>query len=152
MVAKLDESALTWLPERAADSHKGTYGRVLLVGGSSGMAGAIGLSGMAALRSGAGLVQLAVPRVVQPVVATLEPSYMTVGLAADDEGRIEDHALARRRLGELAERATACAVGPGLDRSPGLTELVGWLYATLPKPLVCDADALNALSECRARL
>lgn len=147
-----DQSPLPRLAPRAPDSHKGTFGRVLLVGGSEGMTGAIALSGMAALRSGAGLVQLAVPRTSQAIVAALEPSYMTVALAADDEGRLADSARTRRQLSELAQPTTACAVGPGLDRSPGLSELVGWLYATLAKPLVCDADALNALAERRSRL
>lgn len=152
VAATHDESPLPRLAPRAPDSHKGTFGRVLLVGGSEGMTGAIALSGMAALRSGAGLVQLAVPRTSQAIVAALEPSYMTVALTADDEGRLADNARTRRQLGELAQPATACAVGPGLDRSPGLTELVGWLYATLAQPLVCDADALNALAERRTRL
>ena len=61
------------LPPRRADSHKGDYGRALLVGGSRGMSGAIALAGLAALRSGAGLVTLAVPRSCQDVVASLEP-------------------------------------------------------------------------------
>ena len=74
-------SPLPTLPPRALDSHKGTFGHALVVGGSRGMSGAITLSGLATLRSGAGLVTLAVPRSIQDVVAGYNPSYMTVGLA-----------------------------------------------------------------------
>ena len=85
---KLDDLTKTPLPTlrpRDADSHKGDFGRALLIGGSRGMSGAIALAGQAALRSGAGLVTLAVPRCVQDVVASIEPSYMTTGLADDDD-------------------------------------------------------------------
>ncbi|MFH1264249.1 MAG: NAD(P)H-hydrate dehydratase, partial [Planctomycetota bacterium] len=133
------------LPERAAESHKGHFGLALLVGGSRGMAGAMGLAGMAALRGGAGLVRLAVPDVCLDTVAAFEPSYMTVGLRCDPAGRI---ALgARERIVGLAEAATVVACGPGMGRSLGLDVLVGWLYANLAKPMVVDADGLNALAE-----
>src|SRR3954449_10312789 len=84
---KLDDLTKTPLPTlrtRDAESHKGDFGRALLIGGSRGMSGAISLSGQAALRSGAGLVPLAVPRSAQEVVASFEPSYMTLGLADGD--------------------------------------------------------------------
>lgn len=132
------------LPPRARDSHKGDYGRILVIGGSVGMAGAAGLAGMAALRSGAGLVKLAVPASCLPIVAAYEPSYMTVPLAEDSAGRLSSGA--RERIGELVEEATTVAVGPGLGRSAALTELVAWLFQTAPRPLVVDADALNALA------
>jgi NAD(P)H-hydrate epimerase len=118
---------------------------VLLIGGSLGMSGAIALAGKAALRSGAGLVQLAVPAPCLPVVAGFEPSYMTAPLPADDDGRIDVSAQAR--LIELADSATVVALGPGLGRSSGLDQLVAWLYRNLQKPLVIDADGLNALAD-----
>ena len=139
-----DAEALPRLPSRGPDSHKGDFGRALLIGGSRGMAGAIALSGMATLRSGAGLVRLAVPAACQDAVSTFEPSYMTVGLPADAEGRL--NAEARDAIAALVKDATVVACGPGLGHSDDLTELVGWLYATLPQPLVLDADALNALA------
>lgn len=132
------------LPPRRAEGHKGDYGRALLVGGSRGMAGAIALSGMACLRSGAGLVKLAVPDVCLETVAQFEPSYMTVPLECDDEGRIAAAALGE--LHSLAGAANCVAIGPGLGRSPELERLVDWLYRTLPQPLVIDADGLNALA------
>lgn len=137
-------SALPQLPPRAPDSHKGDFGSVLLIGGSCGMTGAVSLAGMAALRSGAGLVRLATPQVCQDVVASFEPSYMTATLPCDEAGRIA--LAARDSLIELAAKATVVGCGPGLGRSDELTELVGWLYTQLQQPAVFDADALNALS------
>ncbi len=136
---------LPQLPPRSPDSHKGDFGRVLLIGGSRGMAGAIGLAGMAALRSGAGLVTLAVPREIQAVVAGYEPSYMTWGLAHDEAGRIAG--AAHEALLPLVERADAVALGPGLGRSGELDALVRDLFDTSMLPLVLDADGLNAVAE-----
>src|SRR5687767_9502972 len=107
---KLDDQTHTALPElpaRLPESHKGDYGRAVLVGGSRGMSGAIGLAGLATLRSGAGLVTLAVPSAVQDVIAALEPSYTTHGLA-DDGGRIAAPAV--DEVLELARGATALAL------------------------------------------
>ncbi|MBI2481742.1 MAG: NAD(P)H-hydrate dehydratase [Planctomycetia bacterium] len=143
-------SELPLLPQRSADSHKGDYGKVLLVGGSRGMSGAIALAGMACLRSGAGLVTLGVPDVCLDVVASFEPSYMTVPLPSDEGGRLS--VAAQERLAELADAATCIACGPGLGRSQRVTDLVAWMYEVLPQPIVFDADALYALSERHDRL
>jgi ADP-dependent NAD(P)H-hydrate dehydratase len=140
----MPDLSLPRLPPRQPDSHKGDFGSALLIGGSRGMAGAISMSGMAALRGGAGLVRLAVPLACQDVVAGFEPSYMTVGLPADDSGRIS--LSARELIAELAEKSTAIACGPGLGRSPELDELMSWIYTQLQQPAVFDADALNALA------
>ncbi len=139
-----NEAPLPWLPQRAVDAHKGDFGLALIVGGSRGMVGAVALAGMAALRGGAGLVRLAVPDVCQDSVAALEPSYMTVALPSDDAGRLGLHA--HETIVELAGAATVVACGPGLGRSGELDQLVGRLYRELAKPLVVDADALNALA------
>ncbi|MEX0714228.1 MAG: NAD(P)H-hydrate dehydratase [Pirellulales bacterium] len=138
------------LAPRKADSHKGDFGRVLIVGGSRSMAGAAGLAGIAALRGGAGLVQLAVPEVCADTVASFEPSYMTQPLPCDREGRLTIEA--REPIAELARRATVLAVGPGLGQSAELTELVAWMYTSLPLTGVFDADALNALAGRRSAL
>ncbi|MCA9123512.1 MAG: NAD(P)H-hydrate dehydratase [Planctomycetaceae bacterium] len=143
-------SELPILPKRAIDSHKGNYGKVLLVGGSRGMTGAIALAGMACLRSGAGLVTLAVPEVCLDVVASFEPSYMTVPLPCDEQGRLS--VTAQEQLADLADRATCIACGPGLGRTQRITDLVAWMYEVLPQPIVFDADALYALSERHDRL
>ena len=132
------------LPRRAPESHKGDYGRALLIGGSRGMSGAIALAGMATLRSGAGLVTLATAGECLETVAGFEPSYMTVGLPGDRDGRIG--LAAKDRISELAEGTTCLACGPGLGQSSDLAKLVSWLNATFPQPLVLDADAINALA------
>ncbi len=138
-------STLPRLQPRAPESHKGDFGRALLVGGSRGMSGAIALAGMAALRSGAGLVTLATADVCLETVASFEPSYMTTTLPSDTEGRIAY--AAREKLSEITTSAACVAVGPGLGRSTGLTQLVAWIYKSLAQAVVIDADALNALAE-----
>jgi ADP-dependent NAD(P)H-hydrate dehydratase len=135
---------------RRPETHKGDYGRALLVGGSRGMTGAVALAGMAALRGGSGLVRLAVPESCVATVAALEPSYMTSPLPEDRRGRI---ALdARLSIVRLAAEATVVACGPGMGRSFGLDALVARLYRELSGPMVVDADALNALAVRRDAL
>ena len=138
------EDLLPYLPRRKPDAHKGSFGTALIVGGSEGMAGAVALAGMAALRGGAGRVRLAVPRRCLDTVAAYEPSYMTAPLPDDAEGRIAGAAL--EQIVKLAASATVVACGPGLGRSTELDTLVGRLWRELPVPMVVDADALNALA------
>lgn len=138
------------LSDRPAAAHKGDFGRALLVGGSRGMSGAIALAGKATLRSGAGLVTLAVPESILATVASFEPSYMTAALPCDEASRIG--AAARTALEPLIESATAIACGPGLGRSDDIAELVAWLYASCARPVVFDADALNALASLEGGL
>lgn len=141
--------SLPRLPERSRDAHKGDFGLALVVGGSRGMAGAVALAGMAALRGGAGLVRLAVPDVCLDTVAGFEPSYMTLALPADRRGRIAFEA--RAGIVAAAAQARWVAYGPGLGRSAGLDALTAWLFAHLPRPMVIDADGLNALAaRCEA--
>ncbi len=147
MAAAPELRVVTTIPKlkaRPADSHKGDYGRVLIIAGSRGMAGAAGLAGAAALRSGAGLVRVASPAEIQPTVATFEPSYMTWPLSQDDHGQI-DFERAKADLERLVAQSDVVAVGPGLGRSASLDRLVGWLVEHVAVPLVLDADALNAL-------
>jgi NAD(P)H-hydrate epimerase len=121
---KLDDQTharMPYLPPRAPDSHKGDFGRALVIGGSRSMSGAVALAGRATLRSGAGLVTLAVPAAVQELVASFEPAYMTHGLP-DENGQFA--ASAADDVIALAENATVIALGPGLGRSPALTQLV----------------------------
>jgi ADP-dependent NAD(P)H-hydrate dehydratase len=141
---------LPLLPERPPESHKGNFGFALVVGGSRGMSGAVAMAGMAALRGGAGLVRLAVPEPCLEGVAGFEPSYMTTSLPADRAGRISLEA--RPKIVSAAERATIVAYGPGMGRSAGLETLGEWLYSHLPRPMVIDADGLNALAARRNTL
>jgi ADP-dependent NAD(P)H-hydrate dehydratase len=132
------------LPPRPADSHKGRFGSVLIIAGSRGMAGAAALAGASALRSGAGLVRVATAAEVQPTVASFEPSYMTYPLLCDEEG-IVSFKPSLGALERLIEKADVVAVGPGLGQSDDVRVLVRWLIESAGKPLVLDADALNAV-------
>lgn len=138
--------ALPAPPARPKDAHKGTFGRVLIVGGSRGMSGAPSLAGLGALRGGAGLVYVAVPSEVLPIVASIEPSYLTIPLATDEEhGGLSADGLTGLRSAIVGKDAVA--IGPGLGTSRGVATIVTTLFAELPQPLVVDADALNVLAE-----
>ncbi len=108
------------------------------------MAGSISLAGMACLRSGAGLVKLAVPECILDTVASFEPSYMTVPLPYDRGGQIR--LKSPRKIAEFLNAPTCVACGPGLGRSKRLQLFVRELYQSLPQPMVIDADGLNTLA------
>jgi ADP-dependent NAD(P)H-hydrate dehydratase len=143
-------SELPSLPPRPADSNKGTFGRVLVVAGSRGMSGAAVLCGSAALRGGAGLVSVAAPQEVLPVVAAGNSCYLTAPLAQDGAGRLA--AAAEPELLRLAAAADVVAAGPGLGRSPDITALMLALLERSAVPLVLDADGVNALQQHADRL
>jgi NAD(P)H-hydrate epimerase len=136
--------AIPTLAPRDRDSHKGRFGTVLVLAGSRGMAGAAALCGASALRSGAGLVRVASPAEVQPVVAGFEPSYMTYPLPCDPDGLI-DFEPARPALERLLATVDVVAVGPGLGQSEGIRQLLRYHIAQTDRPLVIDADGLNVL-------
>jgi yjeF C-terminal region, hydroxyethylthiazole kinase-related len=132
-------------PSRPSQSNKGTFGRVLIVAGSTGMSGAAALSGLGALRGGAGLVYVATPRSVAHIVAAIDPSYLTIPLSVDDAGVLDDPALGE--VWGAVDGKNVCAIGPGLGQSRVARELVTTLYQQAEIPLVVDADALNLLSQ-----
>ena len=136
-------SDIPQLPSRAVDSHKGSYGRAVLIGGSIGMSGAISLAGLGALRGGAGLVYLACPRSVWSAVAAIEPSYLTVPLPEDAHGRLAVSSIPE--ILTACQNADAVAIGPGLGQSDDLREVVSQVVRGLGVPCVVDADALNLL-------
>jgi len=131
-------------PKRANDSHKGDYGRVLLVGGSVGMSGAIVLAGRAAMRTGTGLMKIAVPKSIWPIVAGQVIEGMTLPMPETRSGKLSLPAF--EPLMRLADEADVVALGPGLGRSAGLDALVSRLNREVKKPMVIDADALNAIA------
>jgi len=141
------ESMREMIHPREADSHKGDYGRVLIIAGSRGKTGAAHLAAVGALRSGAGLVSVATPSGVQPVVAAMGAEYMTIALQETD-GRVVSDAV--DQILELEQ--DVIAAGPGLGTGPGVTAFIEALIERSEAPLVLDADALNALAGQTERL
>jgi ADP-dependent NAD(P)H-hydrate dehydratase / NAD(P)H-hydrate epimerase len=127
---------------RPAESNKGNYGHVLVVGGSLGKAGAAAMAGISALRAGAGLSSVATATSALATVAGFHPELMTNRLAETDDGTISDAAL--EQIEELAKGKTVLAIGPGISRNPETAELVRKLIAKIQIPIVLDADGLNA--------
>ena len=127
---------------RPAESNKGNYGHVLVVGGSAGKAGSVAMAGMSALRAGAGLSTVATPKSALATVAGFHPEVMTEPLAETDAGTISASALSQ--LNELAKGKSVLAIGPGISRVPETSELVRKLVAKSDTPIVLDADGLNA--------
>ncbi|HOX23939.1 MAG TPA: NAD(P)H-hydrate dehydratase, partial [Elusimicrobiales bacterium] len=131
---------------RKKNSNKSSYGRVLVVAGSDGMAGAAILCSRAALRAGAGLVTVAVPRCIQPVVSVCLPEAMTLGLP-HSAGKIDGKKSSRILTKWLASKGCDLIVaGPGLGQGAGVPALLRQLAGS-GKPLLLDADALNALAK-----
>jgi NAD(P)H-hydrate epimerase len=130
--------------KRPCDSNKGMYGHVLVVGGSFGKSGAPGMAGVAAYRSGAGLVTVAVPKSALASVAAIRPELMTEPLQETESGRVRfadaDHVL------ELLKKMTVLAIGPGLGTEEETVRFVKRVYAEADAPAIVDADALNALA------
>jgi NAD(P)H-hydrate epimerase len=135
---------LAKLPKRTPESHKGDFGRVLVIAGSVGMTGAACLAAESALRAGAGLVTLAIPQSLNFIVETKLTSVITFPVPETHEWTFSPHA--RDVLLELAETADVVALGPGISRNEETGQLVQTLIQTLQRPLVLDADALNAIA------
>ena len=132
--------------ERPADSNKGMYGHVLIIGGSTGKSGAPAMASLAALRTGAGLVTAAIAPSVLPLVAAIAPELMTQTLAVTPTGEISSDNLNPESLKALLHRMTVLAIGPGLGTSPETVEFTLGLLQQSRLSAVIDADALNALA------
>lgn len=137
------EDAAGLLPARPENAHKGSMGRVFILGGSIGYSGAAILAAEAAVRSGCGLVYLGAPRTLNPILEARlieaitkplpETESVTVGIEA--EGAIT----------EIMESADSMALGPGLGQHPETSALIKKIILTSKKPMVIDADAVNSL-------
>lgn len=127
---------------RPAESNKGNYGHVLVIGGSVGKAGSVAMAGMAALRAGAGLSTVATAKSALATVAGFYPELMTEPLPETDNGTIATSAGVR--IEELLKSITVAAIGPGISRDPHTATLVRSLVAHEKIPMVVDADGLNA--------
>jgi len=132
------------LAPRHADSHKGTYGHLLVAAGSVGAAGAVILAARSAVRAGAGLVTAAVPR---PIVQTVDGGSiesMTLEVAAGEDGRIAEAAAVA--VLEAAASRDALALGPGMGQTETVAAALRRIALTAEVPLVLDADGINAFA------
>ena len=136
------------VPVRTPESHKGDFGRVLVIAGSVGRTGAAHLCAMGALKSGAGLVTVGTPRSCLPIVAAMAPEYRTEPLDETASGTIDFGAVDR----VLELQADVIAIGPGLGQAPSTKAFVQALAERAGVPLVLDADALNAFAGDTERL
>jgi hydroxyethylthiazole kinase-like uncharacterized protein yjeF len=140
------------LAPRQRDANKGSYGHVLVVGGSRGKAGAAAMAGFSALRAGAGLSTVATAVSVLPTVAGFHPELMTEPLDETEAGTISLRSLESGQIGPLVERKTVLAIGPGISRHRDTSEFVRAVVQKFDTPMVLDADALNAFEGAATRL
>jgi len=125
------------LPRRLEETNKGTYGKVLVVGGSRGKSGAAAMAGQAALRAGAGLVTVATGASVLPIVAASMPELMTESLEETSDG-----AIANQTIHEIVKGKTILAIGPGIGRHPETIAFVRSVVTSSPVSVVLDADGI----------
>jgi hydroxyethylthiazole kinase-like uncharacterized protein yjeF len=174
LVEEVGQSAVRWSdPDefadmplvRKSDGHKGLYGNILIVAGSAGKSGAAVMAGSAALWAGAGLVTVATPDVVLPIVAEAHPEYMTEPLVSTDAGTASSrnifdlpvlpksgkpdemdtfHKNMRMRFSAMVAGKTVLAVGPGLGMHHETQEFVRSIVTRTDLPIILDADGLNA--------
>lgn len=131
-------------PRRPRNTHKGSYGHLLLIGGGGPFTGAMTLAARAAARSGVGLVTAIVPDSLRAVLATASPETMVVGAAEMPDGHLTEQAMEAIR--PLLAPGRAVVIGPGLTRSPASKKIVETVLAAAQGPLVFDADALTVLA------
>ena len=132
------------LPQRRGDSHKGDYGHVLVLAGSTGLTGAAALTSLGALRSGAGLVTLGIAESLNPIMEVKLTEVMTKPLPETKDGTLS--LKAEEGILRLVKKIDTLAIGPGLSTSEETSELVRRLITRVEKQMVIDADGINAIS------
>src|SRR5580693_8860848 len=149
LVEEIGKSAVRWsAPDefadmplvRKSDGHKGLYGNILIVGGSLGKSGAAVMAGSAALWAGAGLVTVATPDVVLPIVAAAHPEYMTEPLVSTDDGTASRVNLASKSFAGIQKGKTLMAIGPGLGQNSETQEFIRSIVQSTELPVILDAD------------
>jgi ADP-dependent NAD(P)H-hydrate dehydratase / NAD(P)H-hydrate epimerase len=133
-----------YIKKRNRNTHKGDYGHVLVIAGSAGMTGAAYLSSEAAIISGAGLVTLAIPKSLNPIMQRKLIEVMTLPLP-----ETKDRSLALAgydKIHDFTKKADCVLIGPGLSRNSRTQKLIRSLIKNIRLPMVIDADALNAMS------
>ncbi|HTZ10782.1 MAG TPA: NAD(P)H-hydrate dehydratase [Candidatus Margulisiibacteriota bacterium] len=134
----------TQLLHRKADAHKGDFGHIFILGGTAGFSGAAVLAAEAAMRSGAGLVTLGIPESLNGPVIKIKPKeVMTLPLPETKEGGISSAAY--RKIKSFADKVDILVIGPGMGQEESSQRLVRRLAEVIDKPMVIDADGLNAL-------
>jgi len=136
---------------RASDSNKGLYGHVLVIAGGRGKTGAAAMSGIAALRAGAGLSTVASAASAITAIASYAPEIMTEPLAETDSGSIAMRAPDDPALSAITAKKTVIAIGPGMGQNPETVQFIRRFVQESPIPMVVDADALNAVAGQRLR-
>lgn len=137
-----DREAGELLPARPVTGHKGSFGKIGVVGGSCGMPGAPVLTGISALRTGCGLVKLAVPESIQEIIHSHHQELLSTALPSDIDSILT-------KIDDLISFSDVLAAGPGLGRSDLVCNLIKELLSTYKLPLVLDADGLNAVKDLR---
>ncbi len=133
------------LPERKRDTNKGDYGHVFVIAGSIGFTGSAALCSQAALLSGSGLVTLGICKSLNPILARKLTEVMTKPLPETGKQSLSEKALPE--ILKFSKKADCVAIGPGLSRNPATQRLVRKLVVSLDKPVVLDADGINALEK-----
>jgi len=133
------------LPFRATYSHKGSFGKVLILAGSVGMTGAAYLASEAAIRSGAGIVVLGIPRSLNPIMEVKLTEVITLPLAETEKQSLGEEA--EETISKLMKNFSVLGIGPGISRQAETQRLVRKIIEKSNIPLVVDADAIYALSE-----
>ena len=131
------------LPARKASSHKGDYGHIFVLAGSLGLTGAAYLTSRASILSGSGLVTLGIPKSLNPIMEVKLTEVMTKPLAETKGLTLSLKAFPQ--INKILPGIDALAIGPGLSQNPQTRELVYKLLSSVAKPLVLDADGINAL-------
>jgi len=136
---------LPLIAPRKTETHKGTYGRISIIGGSFGMAGAVVLAGRGAVRSGAGLTDCVVPERIGDIVSVkADPCLMVKTLPSADDGTFSSEAS--KSVLDTVLSSTVLAAGPGIRTSSGARFLINEIISETDAPLVLDADGLNCLA------
>ncbi len=138
------ETLRPYFRRRKRDSHKGSYGHLLIISGSMGKTGAAAMAGKSALKMGAGLVTVGTPASCLPIIARSMPELMTEPLAETLENTISEGALPRAL--DLLKDKDALMIGPGISTHPSTAQFLLKLIPRIKIPVVIDADGLNSLS------
>ena len=138
------ETAKEMMPKRTADSHKGDYGKLLIVGGSEGLTGAPALSAKAALKCGTGLITVGIPKSLNGIMEAKLTEPMTLPLSETD-GHINPDSV--QEILKKMESSDALIFGPGIGRSPEISDILKEILKVSKIPVIIDADGLYALSQ-----